>query len=334
MLKFIYTIFYLFDKVLNFIITTIKLNRGNIFVKEKLKLKYNSRLRSWTSEGSIVIGKNVSLGYNSELFVYQGKIQIGNNTSINDNCKIYENVNIGSSCLLASNIFISSGSHTIIKGVNLPIKSQDKSYPSDKRIIIDDDCWIGFGVVIMPGVYVGKGSVIGSNAVVTKDVFPYSIMGGVPAKEIGMRFDFNNSFCEINILNDSNLPFFYKGINYAQFDNLESLKGGLEINLDKATFLLKNVKFKELNITGYCLNKTHFHIFINGIDALKTIIKEGEFNINCMVNIAEKHSYNLTDQYSDEIIQKFNIIEVITNFTEVKNSGSIKWKVKSVKISQ
>ena len=55
-------------------------------------------------------------------------------------------------------------------------------------IIIGNDVWIGYDAVIMAGVKIGDGAIIGTRAVVTKDVEPYSIVGGVPAKEIRKRF--------------------------------------------------------------------------------------------------------------------------------------------------
>ncbi|WP_375608244.1 MULTISPECIES: DapH/DapD/GlmU-related protein [unclassified Bartonella] len=57
-----------------------------------------------------------------------------------------------------------------------------------KRVIIGHDVWIGHGAVIMPGVTVGHGAIIGANAVITKDVMPYTIVVGVPAKQLRMRF--------------------------------------------------------------------------------------------------------------------------------------------------
>ncbi len=55
-------------------------------------------------------------------------------------------------------------------------------------IVIGNDVWIGYGAVIMAGVTIGDGAIIGTRAVVTKDVEPYSIVGGIPAKEIRKRF--------------------------------------------------------------------------------------------------------------------------------------------------
>ena len=55
--------------------------------------------------------------------------------------------------------------------------------------MVGNDVWIGYEAVILSGVTIGDGAVIGTRAVVTKDVAPYSIVGGVPAKEIRKRFD-------------------------------------------------------------------------------------------------------------------------------------------------
>lgn len=57
-----------------------------------------------------------------------------------------------------------------------------------KRVIIGHDVWIGHGAVIMPGITVGHGAIIGANAVITKDIMPYTIVAGVPAQQLRMRF--------------------------------------------------------------------------------------------------------------------------------------------------
>lgn len=69
------------------------------------------------------------------------------------------------------------------------LKSMDYEATSKGDIIVDDDVWIGYGATIMSGVHIGQGAVVAAGAVVTKDVPPYAIVGGVPAKVIKYRFD-------------------------------------------------------------------------------------------------------------------------------------------------
>ena len=63
-----------------------------------------------------------------------------------------------------------------------------KEYPSKGNTVIGNDVWIGYNATIMPGVTIGDGAIIASNATVTKDVEPYAVVGGNPAKEIRKRF--------------------------------------------------------------------------------------------------------------------------------------------------
>lgn len=64
----------------------------------------------------------------------------------------------------------------------------DRSYPTKGDTIVGNDVWIGYNATIMPGVKIGDGAIIATNATVTKDVEPYSIVGGNPAREIKKRF--------------------------------------------------------------------------------------------------------------------------------------------------
>ena len=72
-----------------------------------------------------------------------------------------------------------------------------------KRVFIDDDCLISANVIVLSGSHLGQGSVIAAGAVVTHDVRPYEIVGGVPAKHIGWRFDeqTRSRLCSVDIRN-------------------------------------------------------------------------------------------------------------------------------------
>lgn len=69
------------------------------------------------------------------------------------------------------------------------VDSISQAWDNHGDIIIGNDVWIGYEAVIMSGVKIGDGAIIGTKAVVTKDVEPYTIVGGIPAKEIRKRFD-------------------------------------------------------------------------------------------------------------------------------------------------
>ena len=113
--------------------------------------------------------------------------EIGDNISIHDFCYIdaIGGVKIGDNTRIAHNCSIISGRHKY----EIPEKMiVDSGYTTD-AIFIGCDVWLSTGVVITQGLRIGEGAVVGANSVVTKDVAPYSLVGGVPAKFIKSRFD-------------------------------------------------------------------------------------------------------------------------------------------------
>lgn len=116
-------------------------------------------------------------------------ISNGKNVTIGRCCQINESVfiqgaTIGSFVMIAPHVSIISSSH-ITESCDIPMILQGSV--TNNFSIIEDDVWIGRNAIIMPGVRIGKGSIIGAGSVVTKDVPSYTVVGGVPAKEIRKR---------------------------------------------------------------------------------------------------------------------------------------------------
>ena len=86
--------------------------------------------------------------------------------------------------LLADRVYIADYQHAF-SDLSLPIIAQGFTPP--KPVVIGQGSWLGVGVVIMPGVKIGKGAIVGANAVVTKDVADFDIVAGAPAAVIGTR---------------------------------------------------------------------------------------------------------------------------------------------------
>ncbi|WP_026475180.1 CatB-related O-acetyltransferase [Alkaliflexus imshenetskii] len=106
---------------------------------------------------------------------------------------------IGKFCMIASDVkFIMNGANHLtnaltaypfaIFGNGWEMAMADKAYPDKGDIIIGNDVWIGYNATILSGVTIGDGAIVAANATVVKDVEPYAIVGGNPAKVIRMRF--------------------------------------------------------------------------------------------------------------------------------------------------
>lgn len=145
------------------------------------------------------IGKGMSAGpylwleaineYHEQQFT--PRIIIKNNVSISYFCHIgaVNYIEIGNNVLFGSNVYVTDHNHGVYSGDTV-WQSNPKEPPAQRmlscneKVIIGDNVWIGDNVVILPGVTIGRGSIIAASAVVSKDVPPYSIVAGIPAKVI------------------------------------------------------------------------------------------------------------------------------------------------------
>lgn len=163
------------------------------------RVKLGARfIASVTDRGCIHFGREVWLAADVEMNT-SSFISIGKCTTIQRHCTINGTVSLGEQCLLAPNVFISSGTHIFQAWPELTIREQEEKYRSlpadmrsseygDKPVLIGNDCWLGTNVVILPGVSLGNGCVVGANSVVTKSFPRGSVIVGIPAKQISSRF--------------------------------------------------------------------------------------------------------------------------------------------------
>lgn len=158
---------------------------GRIQIGDSCHLLDNVRLMSFNEHGKIVLRENVDLDRGVDLKAHGGCIELGRGTYIGPYVCMAGpgNIRIGQDCLIAAHSGIYANNH-VFSDPTISIKEQGTV---NQGIVIEDDCWLGTGVKVMDGVTIGRGSVIGAGAVVTKDISPYSVAVGVPAKVISRR---------------------------------------------------------------------------------------------------------------------------------------------------
>lgn len=177
---------------------------GLLFVGKKCSLKYIHKIKAGKtltigdyveinalSKHGIIIGDNVSILKNSIIEctgvlrnIGEGLI-IGNNVGIAQGCfiQVRGRVKIGDNVIFGPNVSVFSENHNF-ESIDVPIKDQGENR---KGVEIEENVWIGTGAIILDGVKVGRGSIIAAGSIVNKDILPYSIAAGIPAKVIKTR---------------------------------------------------------------------------------------------------------------------------------------------------
>lgn len=180
------------------------------------KLRYYLRWKKWSrklgSSKSLVrigkdvtfqnpqcihLGRNIGIGKNSYFLPvtcyagmnYTPKITIGDGCwiGVRNSFAAIDEIRIGNNVLFAGYVHITDHSHGY-EEIDIPVSKQPLI--SKGSVVIEDQCWLGFGCEILSGVHIGKHSIVAARAVVTKDVPAYSIVAGNPARIIKLyNFD-------------------------------------------------------------------------------------------------------------------------------------------------
>ena len=151
---------------------------GPCFICPKVKLEIGKGAK-------LHVGRWAWIGHGTKIRVHEGEVTIGAKSVLGQECTIsaFQHVAIGRECVVADRVMLIDFDHGMVE-VERPIRYQG-IYKRDGDV--GHNCWIGYGVCILRGVRVGNNCVLGTSAVVTKDVPDNAVMGGVPARLIRMR---------------------------------------------------------------------------------------------------------------------------------------------------
>jgi acetyltransferase-like isoleucine patch superfamily enzyme len=136
--------------------------------------------------GQFRLGDGALIGRDCIISAKDGPLTIGPRANVGAGCILYASTNleIGADTMLAAQCYVGGGRYTSRGRIDRPIAEQ----PEPRRgVRIEADCWLGAGAKVVDGVTIGRGSIVGAGAVVTRDVAPYSVVGGVPARRLATR---------------------------------------------------------------------------------------------------------------------------------------------------
>lgn len=168
---------------------TVLRHPKKIFIENNVIIDDNVLLDAKGSEQSgITLKDEVFIGRNSILSCKGGEIILEERANVGFNCEIFSSnkVVIGKDNLIAAYTYVVGGGNYKLERTDIPI-NQQPDFEGKGGVITEEDVWLAAHVVLLDGTKIGKGSVIAAGAVVSGEIPPYSISGGVPAKVIKSR---------------------------------------------------------------------------------------------------------------------------------------------------
>ena len=133
-----------------------------------------------------ILGVNCGENLEIESGVLLGRfddVKIGRDVQINERSRL-RNVEIGDGVMIAPEVYVLHSGHSHSR-LDIPMRFQGET--RYEKTVIADDVWVGARAIILPGRRIGKGAIIAAGSIVTKDVDPFTIVGGNPARVIGRR---------------------------------------------------------------------------------------------------------------------------------------------------
>ena len=156
------------------------------WLPETRHFRPGGKLRTfWAKNICKFCGENVNIERKAR---FTPDLSIGNNSGIGIDCELWGEVTVGRDVMMGPEVIVYTQNHKSER-TDIPMRLQ--GHEDASPVTIGNDVWIGRRAMILPGVHIGDGAVIGAGAVVTKDVPPYSVAGGVPAKVIRKRIEEN-----------------------------------------------------------------------------------------------------------------------------------------------
>ncbi|HLA62887.1 MAG TPA: DapH/DapD/GlmU-related protein [Rhodothermales bacterium] len=159
-----------------------------------IKRVWQAAYRRYAVRRNVRFGRNLHLGLGTIVDATVG-LEIGDDVYVGKGCTLECNGRIGSGVLIANRVGLVGRHDHDYRAIGRSMRNApwigepdyDPAYRAE-QLVVEDDVWLGYGVVVLSGVTVGRGAVIAAGALVTRDVPPYSIAAGVPARVVGARF--------------------------------------------------------------------------------------------------------------------------------------------------
>ena len=136
-------------------------------------------------DAKLHLGRWSWIGHGTKVRVHEGEVHIGAKSVLGQECTIsaFQHVSIGRECIIADRVMLIDFDHGVVE-VERPVREQG-IYKRDVRV--GHNVWMGYGACVLRGVTIGDNAIVGTSAVVTKDVPDNAVVAGVPAQVIRMR---------------------------------------------------------------------------------------------------------------------------------------------------